>query len=107
MFAAKSVQLALFFQMDHGRIVVIIADSEFLPAVDAVDLFPQSFVCRIIKIKAAYSVFAFHRMWVGFRNGPQPLPDGNHVGNTDLMLPFMAIVHVLYHFLPLLSVAAV
>ena len=71
--------LALFFQMDKRSILVVIADTEFIPKVYTVQFFPKRLVFHIVKIKTSYQIFSVYGMRIRFHDGQKPLPDGDQV----------------------------
>ena len=97
--AAQAAALAFFLQVDDGNIVVIIADAEFFPDIDAVQLLPQGLVGPVIKIQAADKILSVYGVGVKLHDGRQPLPQDQSVAIADLMLPFMSKVHSV-HLLP-------
>ena len=89
---AEAVAPALLLQSDEGGIPVIIADAEFLPHVDAVDLLPQGLVGGVVKIQGADAVLSPHRVGIGLRHSLQALPDAQQIGVADLVLPLMPVL---------------
>ena len=84
--------LELLFQRDKGKILVIVADAEFFPALHAVDLFPQGLVPVIVKVDAADGVAPVRAgVRVLLHNGLQPLPERKVVGRADLIFQLMPV----------------
>ena len=85
--------LELLFQRDKGKILVIVADAEFFPALHTVDLFPQGLVPVIVKVDAADGVAPVRAgVQILLHNGLQPLPERKVVGRADLIFQFMPVV---------------
>ena len=76
--------------------MVIIPDSEFLPVVDSVQLFPESLVSRVVKIQASDELLSIHRIFVPLHHSPQPMPQSDHIRVIDFMLPLVAKIQLLH-----------
>ena len=89
----------MILQHDVGQIIVVIADAELAPFVDAVQLLPQGGVQGIVKIQASNPIAAFLlRMRVNGRHCGQTLPDGYRVRFGDAVLNLVPVLHRLHSF---------
>ena len=97
--AAQCVALALFFQMKERGIAVVIADAEFLPHVDSIELFPQSRIRGIVEIETPNAVCSADGVGIRLRHGLKPPAYGDQVGPVDLDFPFVPKRHGWFHLL--------
>ena len=67
--AAQAIALTFLFQVDQAGIVVIVTDSELLPVVDAVQLFPERFVRCIIEVQTSDKILSVHCILVPLHHG--------------------------------------
>lgn len=78
--------------MQERDVPVIVSYPEFFPPVYAIDLLPEGFVGEVIKIQAPYPIASVTGVFVWLRHRPQPLADGNPVGEVDRMFPFVPVL---------------
>ena len=84
--------------MDYRRVEVVIPDAKLLPHIDSVNLFPESLVFIIIKIKAPYQVLPIHCMRIGYGDHAHPRTYGKQVRIRNLMLPLMPVMLFFLYF---------
>ena len=70
--------------------LIVITDTEFFSAADAVQLIPESPVAGGIKIQAGYGIAAVDTVAVRVHDRLQPLAKSKHIAVIYDMLPFMA-----------------
>ena len=98
-FGAQPVPLALLLQADEGGLAVVISDPEFFPAVHPVDLLPEGLVPPVVEVQAPDLVRPAHGVAVGPAHRPKPRPEGQPVGQIDLVLPLVPVSCRRHHIL--------
>ena len=90
--------LDLLFQGDEGKIVVVIADAEFLPRLHPVELFPQGLVPVVVEIDASDRIQPVRTgVRVRLHDGPEPLAESQMGGRADLVFQLVPPVSVQFH----------
>ena len=91
---AETVDLALFLEVDHRGVAVVVADADLLAQVHAVDLLAQGLVVGVVKVERADEIPAVHGVRVDLGHGAQALPDREQVEICDLVLPLVPVPDV-------------
>lgn len=90
--------LDLLFQGDEGKIVVVIADAEFLPRLHPVELFPQGLVPVVVEIDASDRIQPVRTgVRVRRHDGPEPLAESQMGSRADLVFQLVPPVSVQFH----------